>query len=523
MLFVSYGFIAFLIAFIICYYTVFKRFQWQFLLFACLSFYFYAGKVYLIYMALVTAGVWFASLKIDDIYVNISKRNSELKAEEKHRFTASGKGKKWLYFGLIFSLGTLIVVKYADFVIANINIVSNALTGGGGFKFLNLILPMGISFYTFKSISYLVDVYRKKYRVQRNFFKFALYISFFPQLIQGPISRFDHISESLFTRHNYNHKSFVRGLYRLLWGYFKKMVIADRILPAVLTIVSDPETYNGVFAFMGIMFYAVQIYADFSGGIDITIAIAEMLGIKVEENFIRPYFSKNVKEYWRRWHITMGAWFRDYVFYPLSVSTFMLKLSKFSRKRLGKSIGKRVPVYISALMVWFLTGLWHGAGWNFVVWGLLNGLCILISDELKPVFAAFHKLIPIKKLPFRAYDAFSAIRAVFIMSSIRMLDCYGDVGVTFKAFFSIFWVNNWGKAVVTDLGITTADYLVLAVGVVILFVVSLASRTIDIRDRILAKNEIVWYPVLALLLVTILIFGVYGIGYDSSQFIYNRF
>ena len=523
MLFVSYGFIAFLIAFIICYYTVFKRFQWQFLLFAGLVFYFYAGKVYPIYMALVTAGVWFASLKIDDIYVNISKRNSELKAEEKHRFTASGKGKKWLYFGLIFSLGTLIVVKYADFVIANINLVSNALTGGGGFKLLNLILPMGISFYTFKSISYLVDVYRKKYRAERNFFKFALYISFFLQLIQGPISRFDYMSESLFTEHNYNHKDFVRGLYRLLWGYFKKMVIADRILPAVLTIVSDSETYNGAFALMGIMFYAVQIYADFSGGIDITIAIAEMLGIKVEENFIRPYFSKNVKEYWRRWHITMGAWFRDYVFYPLSVSTFMLKLSKFSRKRLGKSIGKRVPVYISALMVWFLTGLWHGAGWNFVVWGLLNGLCILISDELKPVFAAFHKLIPIKKLPFRAYDAFSAIRTVFIMSSIRMLDCYGDVGVTFKAFFSIFWVNNWGKAVVTDLGITTADYLVLAVGVVILFVVSLASRTIDIRDRILAKNEIVWYPVLALLLVTILIFGVYGIGYDSSQFIYNRF
>ena len=523
MLFVSYGFIAFLIAFIICYYTVFKRFQWQFLLFAGLVFYFYAGKAYLIYMALVTAGVWFASLKIDDIYVNISKRNSEVKEGKKSQFKTSNKQKKWLYFGLIFSLGTLIVVKYADFVIANINLVSSAFTGGGGFKFLNLILPMGISFYTFKSISYLVDVYRKKYRAERNFFKFALYISFFPQLIQGPISRFDHISESLFTRHNYNHKSFIRGLYRLLWGYFKKMVIADRILPAVLTIVSDSETYNGAFALMGIMFYAVQIYADFSGGIDITIAIAEMLGIKVEENFIRPYFSKNVKEYWRRWHITMGAWFRDYVFYPLSVSTFMLKLSKFSRKRLGKSIGKRVPVYISALMVWFLTGLWHGVGWNFVVWGLLNGLCILISDEIKPVFAAFHKLIPIKKLPFRAYDAFSAIRTVFIMSSIRMLDCYGDVGVTFKAFFSIFWVNNWGKAVVTDLGITTADYLVLAVGVVVLFLVSLASRTTDIRDRILAKNEIVCYPVLALLFVTILIFGVYGIGYDSSQFIYNRF
>ena len=137
---------------------------------------------------------------------------------------------------------------------------------------------MGISFYTFKSISYLVDVYRKKYRAERNFFKFALYISFFPQLIQGPISRFDDMSKSLFIRHNYNHKSFIRGLYRLLWGYFKKMVVADRIMPAVLTIISDSEIYNGAFAFLGIMFYAIQIYADFSGGIDITIAIAEMLG-----------------------------------------------------------------------------------------------------------------------------------------------------------------------------------------------------------------------------------------------------
>ena len=382
---------------------------------------------------------------------------------------------------------------------------------------------MGISFYTFKSISYLVDVYRKKYRAERNFFKFALYISFFPQLIQGPISRFDDMSKSLFIRHNYNHKNFIRGFYRLLWGYFKKMVVADRIMPAVLTIISDSEIYNGAFAFLGIMFYAIQIYADFSGGIDITIAIAEMLGIKVEENFIRPYFSKNIKEYWRRWHITMGTWFRDYVFYPVSVSNPMLKLSKFSRKHFGKNIGKRVPVYISALTVWFLTGLWHGAGWNFVVWGLLNGICILISDELKGLYAVFHKFIPAKNLPFRLYDAFSALRTVLIMSSIRMLDCYQDVGTAFKAFFSIFRVNNWDRVLVTDLGINAADYAVIGIGTVVIFLTSMASRKIDIRDRILGKREVLWYPLLALLFITILIFGVYGIGYDSSQFIYNRF
>jgi len=521
MLFVSYEFVAFLIIFIACYYTVFKRFQWQFLLVGSILFYLFAGKIYLIYMALVTAGVYFATLKTDDLYLKISEE--KVKGTERSNASILQQSKIWLYFGLFFSLGTLIVVKYSDFAISNINFIFNEFTGNTPLKSLNIILPMGISFYTFKSISYLVDVYRKKYRAERNFFKFALYISFFPQLIQGPISRFDAMSKSLFIRHNYNHKNFIRGFYRLLWGYFKKMVVADRIMPAVLTIISDSETYNGAFAFLGIMFYAVQIYADFSGGIDITIAIAEMLGIKVEENFIRPYFSKNIKEYWRRWHITMGTWFRDYVFYPVSVSNPMLKLSKFSRKHFGKNIGKRVSVYISALTVWFLTGLWHGAGWNFVVWGLLNGICILISDELKDLYAVFHKFIPVKNLPFRLYDAFSALRTVLIMSSIRMLDCYQDVGTAFKAFFSIFRVNNWDRVLVTDLGINAADYAVIGIGVIVIFLTSMASRKIDIRDRILGKNEVLWYPLLALLFIIILIFGVYGIGYDSSQFIYNRF
>lgn len=526
MLFVSYGFIAFLIIFITCYYTVFKRLQWQFLLFASLIFYFFAGKIYLIYMALVTAGVYFATLKIDNLYL---KSEAEIKDKadksEKKKLKASIKKqqKTWLYFGLFFSLGTLIIVKYSDFIIANINFITDIFTKNTKLKFLNLILPMGISFYTFKSISYLIDVFRGKYRAERNFFKFALYISFFPQLIQGPISRFDDMAKSLFMPHKYNHRGFIRGFYRLLWGYFKKMVIADRIMPVVLTIISEPETYNGAFAFLGIVFYAVQIYTDFSGGIDITIAIAEMLGIEVEENFIRPYFSKNIKEYWRRWHITMGKWFKDYVFYPLSVATPLLKLSKFSRKYLGNAVGKRVPVYISALSVWFLTGLWHGAGWNFIVWGLLNGILILISDELKGLFAVFHKYIPVKKLPFRIYDAFSVFRTVFIMSSVRMLDCYEDVETTFKAFFSIFGVNNWNKIPVTDLGASPADHIVIAFGVIVIFFTSFASRKGDIRDRILQKNEVIWYPPLSVLFIIIIVFGVYGIGYDVGQFIYNRF
>ena len=171
---------------------------------------------------------------------------------------------------------------------------------------------------------------------------------------------------------------------RIMWGYFKKLVIADRILVAVNTIIRDPEVYQGAFALVGMLFYAFQLYADFTGGIDITIGIAQVLGIEVKENFNRPYFSKSIAEYWRRWHITLGTWFRDYLFYPISVSKPMMKVFKFTRERFGGAIGRRIPVYISTITVWFVTGIWHGASWNFIAWGMANCVVIIISQELEP-------------------------------------------------------------------------------------------------------------------------------------------
>ena len=259
------------------------------------------------------------------------------------------------------------------------------------FPFVNLLLPMGISFYTFQTMGYIIDVYRGKYGAEKNIGKLALFVSFFPQLIQGPISRFDDLSLSLYKEHNFDAKGFSFGFQRVLWGYFKKLVIADRIVIAVLEITKNPETYDGIFVLVGMVFYAIQLYADFTGGIDITIGIAQMLGIKVKENFNRPYFSKSIVEYWRRWHITMGTWFKDYIFYPLSVCKPMLNISKSSRKRFGEQIGKRVPVYLSTMTVWFTTGLWHGASWNFVVWGLLKRICDFSFQEFEPLYAKFHQ------------------------------------------------------------------------------------------------------------------------------------
>jgi D-alanyl-lipoteichoic acid acyltransferase DltB (MBOAT superfamily) len=225
-------------------------------------------------------------------------------------------------------------------------------------------------------------------------FRLALFVSFFPQLVQGPISRYDDLSQTLYGPHAWDWTSASYGLQRILWGFFKKLVIADRILVAVNTIIRAPEEHQGFSCWSACCFYTLQLYADFTGGIDITIgSIAEVLGIRVKENFNAPFLARNITDYWRRWHISMGTWFRDYLFYPLSVSRPMLNLSRSARRKLGDALGKRVPVYLCTLIVWFATGIWHGSSWNFIVWGLLNGVVIMVSQACEPLYARFHTLV----------------------------------------------------------------------------------------------------------------------------------
>ncbi|MFA6939616.1 MAG: MBOAT family O-acyltransferase [Clostridiaceae bacterium] len=280
----------------------------------------------------------------------------------------------------------------------------------------------------------------------------------------------------------------------------------------------------GLLCFYWYAFYAFQLYADFTGGIDITIGIAEVLGIEVKENFERPYFSKSITEYWRRWHITLGTWFKEYVFYPVSVCRPMLNLSKFSRKHFGESVGKRVPVYISTIIVWFITGLWHGASWNFIVWGLMNCTVILISQELIPVYRAFHHKFNIKDAFF--FRLFQVVRTVLLMSSIRLFDCYRNVPATFIMFgtmFTRFNINIFYNGELLKLGLKITDYYVLIFSFLIIVTVSLLQRGGSIRKRMEKQKIFVPYLVYYALLIFILIFGAYGIGYDSSQFIYNQF
>jgi len=382
---------------------------------------------------------------------------------------------------------------------------------------------MGISYYTFQAVGYLLDVWRGNYEPEKNIGKFMLFVSFFPQLIQGPISRYDALAPSLFAEKKFDREVFLTGFRRTLWGYFKVVVIADRMLGAVKTLVAQTETYSGVFVLIGMILYAVTLYANFTGGIDITIGIAKMLGITLAENFQRPYLSTNIEDYWRRWHITMGTWFRDYIFYPMSVCKPMLRFAKKCRARLGDGFGKRLPVYVSTIVVWFATGIWHGASWNFVVWGLLNGVVIIVSQELNPCYAWFHSKVNVKDK--KAYRAFTVVRTFLLMCFLRSLDCYSSVGETFRMVLSIFTHPDFGAVTANNflsLGISGVEYLLLAVCVALMFGVSIAGEKHDIHAA-MNKRPLLNCAFSVLLVVVILVFGAYGKGFDATGFIYSQF
>lgn len=280
---------------------------------------------------------------------------------------AKGKAGKrlWMVVSLIGNLGMLFFFKYFNFFNTNVagllsffNISYQPLS-------LNILLPVGISFYTFQTLSYTIDVYRGDLPAERDFFDFALYVSFFPQLVAGPIERSTNLLYQFKVHHEFEVKRATTGLRLMVWGFFKKVVIADRMAVIVNTVYNNPTQYSGVYYIIATIAFAFQIYCDFSGYSDIAIGSARIMGFDLMKNFERPYFSKSVTEFWRRWHISLSTWFRDYLYFPLGGS----------RKGYFRTL-------LNLFIIFLVSGLWHGASWTFVIWGALNGAAIVIEKIL---------------------------------------------------------------------------------------------------------------------------------------------
>ncbi|MGN1012683.1 MAG: MBOAT family O-acyltransferase [Clostridia bacterium] len=310
--------------------------------------------------------------------------------------------KKFLISSVIISVGLLIIFKYTDFIISNINMISK-----GNIEMLNLRLPIGISFYTFQMISYIIDVYKGEAKVQKSFLKLATYVALFPQLIAGPIVRYTTIEKELDYR-EYNFKNFSNGVRRFIIGLSKKILIANVLADAINSFNASSEK-TVLFYWIYAIATTLQIYFDFSGYSDMAIGLGKMLGFSFPENFNYPYISSSVTEFWRRWHITLSTWFKDYVYIPLGGN----RVSKIKWLR-------------NILIVWFLTGLWHGAAWNFILWGVLYGILLIIEK-----LGLLKILNKIPKAISRIYVLFVTIIGFIIFSGNNIEEIFENIGGIF--------------------------------------------------------------------------------------------
>ena len=472
MSFVSEHFLFFLSILFVLYYLAPKKFRWILLLTGSLLF--YAASGFTLYLALTITSTYLCSLMLD------------------HQIHSRFRSRLILAAWLFVHIGLLAAVKLPA---------------------IGLIMPLGISYYTFQSAGYLIDVYHKKVKAERNPAKLALFVSFFPLIIQGPISRYNDLAQTLYTPGAFQRDIVTKGARRILLGFFKKLVIANRLLAPVKLMSGGTEVFTGAYVALNILLYAVLLYADFSGGIDIAIGAANLFGIRVKENFNKPFYSSNIAEYWRRWHITMGSWFRDYLFYPLLACKPMRRFSRISRKHLGTGLGKQLPVFVATLITWLATGLWHGATPNFIAWGLANGIVIILSQACEPLYKRFHTRFAFSNTKF--YHGFAIFRTFWLLCAIRSFDIYQGVGQTFRMLFSVFQPWNMPMA---DIGLQPADCLVALLSVLLLIC---AGRG-RVRRRFDALGPAAKLSLCLLLLCIIIIFGEYGYGYNASQFIYSQ-
>ena len=522
---VSYEFLAFFAVAAILYYVVPKRFQWILLL--AVSFLFYAGggAVYLLYPMITAVSTWFLALRIGRVdsaaqtYIQEQKPDKEQK--KAYQAQIKKHKKRLMTAGILLNFGILAVLKYTDFLLGNLNVLFRLQEGA--IPQISWVLPLGISYYTFQTMGYLIDVFRGRCRPEKNLFRFMLFVTYFPQMVSGPISRFDQLKKELFEEHSFDGTQFTFGLWRILWGFFKKLVIADRIAPAVAMITAAPDVYDGIYVLVGMLGYTLQLYTDFSGCMDIVIGVSQCFGIRLPENFQRPFGAKNLSELWRRWHMTLTGWFREYIFFPVSTSRFCRTVSRFAGKLGLHKVTKKLPVYIANLIVWFVTGIWHGAAWGFILWGLANGIVMMVSQEFTELYRAFHRRFP--KTDGSVYGALQKVRTGLLFSGLLMFQYY-PFGTVFAMLGNLLARGRLSQLFdgrFAELGLAAADFIVIAIGLVLMLLIGVLQETGSVRQKLAARPLVVRFTAVFLLFVMVLVAGCYGHGYDASQFIYNQF
>lgn len=423
--------------------------------------------------------------------------------------------KKVFFIGtLCLDLGTLVFFKYMDFLIGNMNRLSCWLVGRELFSFTyDIVLPVGISFYVLQSVGYLIDVYRGTEREEKNFLKYALFISFFPQLVAGPIERSGNLLRQLNESQKLSWENCKSGCYLILWGYFTKMVIADRAAIFVDQVYGQPAEYRGMFLVVATMLFAIQIYCDFYGYSTIARGVALCFGIRLVDNFNAPYLALSVTDFWKRWHISLTGWFRDYLYIPLG----------------GNRKGE-TRKQINRLTVFGISGLWHGASFAFIAWGLLNALFQTIGDAKRRVATVFNQKFP-QWYKQKEHNSFSIrlLKRVLTFVMICITWIFFRTGDLSDALDIMKYLCDMDIAVLFtgqlyNLGINKDFFRVMLGAIAVLFGVDFLKYQKRDVVGILKKQEW-WFQIgiVLLLCFMILVFGCYGTEYDAAQFIYFQF
>ena len=526
MSFVSSQFVLFMAVAAVAYFAVPLKSRWIVLLVASYIFYFLSSELLILVMFAQTLVTYLCGRRMASAGKRLPEpEQGDAKAARGRKAALRALRKPPMLLGVFVNVGALLFLKYYNFFADTANHLLVYL--GVQAPSLGLLLPIGISFYTLQAVAYLVDVYRGKFEADASLMRFMLFMSYFPQILQGPIPRYGKLANQLYEGHRFDYRRMCFGAQLILWGFFKKLVIADRLAIPVNQIFDNYPCYSGFIVFLAAAGYGLQVYADFSGGVDIARGFSQIIGVELEENFRQPYFSRSIEEFWRRWHITLGAWMRDYVFYPLPLSKACARLARRSRKLFGTSIGKKVPPFIAMFIVYFLVGFWHGPSWKFIAYGVWNGVFIMFGILLVDQYAAARRACRIDD-ESTSWKVFQMCRSFVLLSIGRYFSRASSLSaalsmmkLTTVGFFNLSFITDGSLLL---LGLDTADWVVLLLAMELFFFVDVKhEQGLRFREAIARQGIVTRWLVYLVGFSIVLVFGVYGVDYGSTTFIYQGF
>ncbi len=485
MLFNTFHFFIFFILVTTTYFSVPHKYRWMLLLLSSCYFYMVFVPIYILILGFTIVIDYFVGILLEKTH---------------------GKRKKfYLIASLIANIGVLAVFKYFNFFNENLSALLNWLDVQNPVPFLSIILPIGLSFHTFQAMSYTIEVYRGKQKAEKNFGIYALYVMFYPQLVAGPIERPQNLILQFYQEHHFDYQRVTEGLKLIAWGLFKKMVIADRLAILVNHVYANAYTSDGSVLLLATIFFSFQIYCDFSGYSDIAIGAARVMGINLMKNFDRPYFSKSIHEFWKRWHISLSTWFRDYLYYSLGGN----RVSNFR-------------IYFNLFFVFLVSGFWHGANWTFIIWGALHGFYLIAARMFNP----FTKKLNFQKFPnlnkfinvaitfvlvtfaWIFFRAESVSKAIYIITHLFNID-----------FQAVMFNLSYHATTLSMFGITKTEIIFAIFFLILMEIVHFQQRNKSMQKWVSHQHPILRWSLYLGIVLTIILFGKFG----SQSFIYFQF